>query len=180
MLEIDDSGWGCPVGGVLIGVLRRETEEYLTGIIPVSYFQEEFKKGSYLLKARSLAKNLMGMLKVRPREQIIVCPGPLFREFRTYLYEKGFNFQMRTIGDPLQSLLEKSFAQYLNSLGVPPEVLAQGSTHPSKRFRALLKWVAENYNERIRLCKTGWSSWEKWEELILKEIHSSNEESYFT
>ncbi len=120
------------------------------------------------------------MLKVRSREEIVVCPGPLFREFRAFLYEKGFNFQIRTIGDPLQSLLERSFAQYLNSLGVPPEVLAQGSIHPSRRFRALLKWVAENYNERIRLCKTGWSSWEKWEELILKEIRSIDEEADFT
>jgi len=180
MLEIDDSGWGCPVGGVLIGVLRRETEEYLTGIIPVSFFQEEFKRGTYLLKARSLAKNLMGMLKARTREEIIVCPGPLFREFRSYLFQKGFNFQTRTIGDPLQSLLEKSFAQYLNSLGVPPEVLGQGAIHPSRRFRALLKWVAEDYSGRIRLCKTGWSSWNKWEELILKEMRSLKEDADLT
>lgn len=180
MLEIDDSGWGCPVGGVLIGVLRRETEEYLTGIIPVSFFQEEFKKGTYLLKAKSLTKNLMGMLKVRSREEIIVCPGPLFRELRAFLYEKGFNFQTRTIGNPLQSLLEKSFAQYLNSLGVPPEVLGQGSVHPSKRFRSLLKWVAGDYDERIKLCKTGWSSWGKWEDLILKEVSSLKEKTDFT
>ncbi|MCR4428115.1 MAG: hypothetical protein NUV68_02055 [Caldiserica bacterium] len=180
MLEIDDSGWGCPIGGVLIGALRRETEEFLTGIIPVSFFQEEFKKGSYLLKARSLAKNLMGRLKVRAREQIVVCQGPLFREFRAFLFEKGYNFQVRTIGDPLQSLLEKSFAQYLNSLGVPQEVLAQGAAHPSRMFRGLLRWVAEDYEQRIRLCKTGWSSWEKWEELIAQEMKSIQEEADFT
>jgi len=180
VLEIDDSGWGCPVGGVLIGVLRRETEEYLTGIIPVSYFQEDFKKGKYLLKARSLAKNLMGMLKVRPREQVVVCPGPLFRTFREYLYEESFNFSVRTIGDPLQSLLEKSFAQYLNSLGVPPEVLMQGTKHPYRRFRALLGWVAQDYAERIRLCKTGWSSWDRWEEIIQQEISAQRNDLSFT
>lgn len=180
MLEIDDSGWGCPIGGVLIGVLRRETEEYLTGIIPVSFFQEDFKKGAYLLKARNLTKNLISRLKVGPREQIIVCPGPLFREFRTFLFEEGFNFQVRTIGDPLQSLLEKSFAQYLNSIGVPQEILAQGAFHPSRRFRALLRWVAEDYPQRIRLCKTGWSSWEKWEEIIAQEAKSIQKEDEFT
>jgi len=175
VIEIDDSGWGCPVGGVLIGALRRESEEYLSGIIPVSFFQKDFSSGEYLEKARNIAKDLLGRLKWKTREQIVVCPGPIFRQFRDFLYENGYNFRVKPIGDPLQGILEKSFAQYLNSLGVPPEVLKSDSLHPSKRFRQLLAWVAEDYEARIKLCKTGWSSWNKWE-AIIQQFRSSKED----
>ncbi len=170
MLEVDDSGWGCPVGGVIIGILRRDSGEYVSGIVPVAYFQgEPFRRGEYLLKARNVAKDLMGRLRLKSREQIIVCPGPFFRELRNYLYEKRMNFRTRTIEGELQRMVERSFARYLNSLRVPEELLEKfNSRMPGKRFYALLSWVGEDYEHRIQLCKTGWTSWPHWEEAIQK------------
>lgn len=171
MLEIDDSGWGCPIGGVLIGVLRPESEEYLTGLIPVRYFQgTSYQKLAYLAKTKSLAKDLIGRLKVGSREQIVVCPGPLFRNFRTYLFENKFNFRARPIGGALQLLVEKSFAQYLNGLGIPADLLARYNfRHAGGRFHALLRWVAQTWPERLAVCKTGWPSWPKWAQEIERE-----------
>jgi len=171
VLEIDDSGWGCPIGGVLIGVLRPESEEYLTGLIPVRYFQgTSYQKLAYLAKTKSLAKDLIGRLKVGSREQIVVCPGPLFRNFRTYLFENKFNFRARPIGGALQLLVEKSFAQYLNGLGIPADLLARYNfRHAGGRFHALLRWVAQTWPEQLAVCKTGWPSWPKWAQEIERE-----------
>jgi hypothetical protein len=169
MLEIDDAGWGCPVGGVLIGIYRRESEEFLTGIVSPAFFQgERFRGQAYLGKVQRIAKNLMACLKKGPRELVLVCPGPLFRQLRGTLFAERHNFQARTIDSELQILVERAFAQYLNGLGVPPELLAYFTRrHHGGRFHALLGWVAEEYPRRITYCKTGWASWPKWEKEIL-------------
>ena len=38
MIEIDDAGSGSLVGGTIIGVFRRETQEYFTALIPLKHF----------------------------------------------------------------------------------------------------------------------------------------------
>ena len=36
-IQIDDSGWGCPIGGVIIGGLRVEEGQYACEVIPRSH-----------------------------------------------------------------------------------------------------------------------------------------------
>jgi hypothetical protein len=40
----------------------------------------------------------------------VICPGPVFNELRSYLYDKEFNFRVQPIGGDLQALMERSFA----------------------------------------------------------------------
>lgn len=179
MLEIDDSGWGCPLSGVLVGVYRRESEEFVSGVVPVRCFQPPaFGEKEYLQRVRRLARHLMAQLRARPRELIRVCRGPLFQELRGELYKRHLNFQPADIEHTAQQLVEKAFAQQLNRLGIPPELLARfGRHHPGALFHALLAWVAEDYPARIRLCKTGWASWPKWEaEILLTLARSAQKE----
>jgi hypothetical protein len=168
MLEVDDSGWGCPIGGVLVGIYRRESEEFVSGVVPVRCFQPPaFGEREYLERVRRLARHLMAQLRVHPRELIRVCRGPLFQELRGELYKRRLNFQPADIEQTAQELVEKAFALQLNRLGIHPELLERfGHDHPGARFHALLAWVAEDFPGRLRYCKTGWASWPKWEKEI--------------
>ena len=40
-IQIDDQGWGTPVGGVGIIVVRKETEEIHYDIVPIELFDLE-------------------------------------------------------------------------------------------------------------------------------------------
>ena len=47
-IQIDDQGWGTPIGGVGIIVVRKETEETYYDIVPIELFNiETFKKKMY-------------------------------------------------------------------------------------------------------------------------------------
>ena len=41
MLQIDDAGWGCLVGGVTVGCYRVETAEFVAGTVAPAYFQDD-------------------------------------------------------------------------------------------------------------------------------------------
>ena len=54
-IQIDDQGWGTPVGGVGIIIVRKETFEIYYDIIPIEYFNlEMFRKKVYLNGAKNI------------------------------------------------------------------------------------------------------------------------------
>lgn len=72
----------------------------------------------------------------------------------------NYNYNNIKISEPLQNIIEKSFEDYSVSLGLPRDFI-KFTKYPF-HFHRLLRWVYADYNERNKLCKTGWKSWEKY------------------
>jgi len=52
IIQIDDAGWGNPLGGVLIGAANAETSAFVSKEISIAYFKEGFfEKQNYPKKA---------------------------------------------------------------------------------------------------------------------------------
>jgi hypothetical protein len=161
MIQIDDAGSGSLVGGTCIGILRKETGEYHYRIIPVHLFNEaNFKNKTYIYYTTEVVKNALKKLSVRKKEEILICQGYMFEDTRNFLAREKYSFSNSKIEDPLQSLIEKTFENYTISLGLPRDFISY--TKYPFHFHRLLKWVYADYDNRIKLCKTGWKSWQKY------------------
>lgn len=161
MIQIDDAGSGSLVGGTCIGILRKETGEFYYEILPVHLFNEvNFKNKTYIYYTTEIIKNAFEKLSVNKREKIFICQGYMFEDTRKYLTQANYNFSNAKIEEPLQSLIEKTFEDYTISLGLPRDFITY--TKYPFHFHRLLKWVYADYENRIKLCKTGWKSWHKY------------------
>jgi len=164
LIQIDDSGSGSLVGGTCIGALRKETGEYYFDIIPLEFYQNmSFNKKLYLDQVVQFTQTFFLKLEVSKEEKIEVCRGYMFDKLRPWLKENNYKYVNTTIGEPLQSLVESTFEQYSIELGLPNEFLTY--TKYPFHFHRLLRWVYADYNNRVKLCKTGWKSWKKYGEL---------------
>ena len=177
MIQIDDAGSGSLIGGTYIGVLRTETGQYYSDVIPITlYNQENFKKKYYLDYACTIVEDAFMAMDVKNSEEIQICQGYMFDEVRKYLHDKGYNYTSTSISNPLQSIVEKSFENYSVSLGLYPDFVKY--TRYPFHFHRLLRWVYADYNNRQKYCKTGWKSWKKYGHLQLVTytdyVYSSN------
>ncbi|SCZ01426.1 hypothetical protein SAMN03080606_03588 [Alkaliphilus peptidifermentans DSM 18978] len=170
MIQIDDAGSGSLLGGTLIGALRVETGEYKDEIIPLEYYQNEnFNKKLYIQYVVNITERLFQKLDVSTSEEIQVCRGYMFDELNKWLKTNNYNHINTKIGDPLQSIIETSFDQYAISLGLPNSYISY--TKYPFHFHRILKWVYADYEERSKLCKTGWKSWNKYKNIKLSTNH---------
>lgn len=167
MIQIDDAGSGSLLGGTIIGIYRVETDEYAYGVIPLSHYQgEAFQRKEYIHYVVGLVQDLFPRLRVNKEETIQVCQGYMFESLNQWLKEEGYSFTNTKIGEPLQSVVEKTFDEYAISLGLPKEFIAY--TKYPFHFHRILKWVYADYESRSKLCKTGWKSWKKYEHMPIK------------
>lgn len=161
MIQIDDAGSGSLVGGTCIGVLRKETGEYYYEVIPVYLFNEvNFKNKMYIYYTTEIVKNALKMLSVSKKERVYMCQGYMFEDAKKFLAKENYNFTNSKIDEPLQSLVEKTFENYTISLGLPRDFITY--TKYPFHFHRLLKWVYADYDNRTKLCKTGWKSWHRY------------------
>ena len=155
MIYVDDSGWGSLLGGVMIGVYDSDTKKFYSRLIPIRYFQSSlFKSGKYRNVA---AKLFMGMWnQCGDTEKFIICRGTVLDFIYNMLAENYGNrkVQRLEIDDPLQTLLELSFAKSLKRYGVPQK----SSGAHCLSFDDQLKWIRED-PKRVKYVKTGWNSW---------------------
>ncbi|MEW9123102.1 MAG: hypothetical protein AB2421_10360 [Thermotaleaceae bacterium] len=178
MIQIDDAGSGSLVGGTCIGAMRKETGEYYYDIIPIELYQpKNFEKKIYLESVVSIAQSLFKKLDINKTEKIEVCRGYMFDRLRPWLRENQYDFMNTSIGEPLQTVVERTFSQYVIQLGLPPSYI-----HYTKypfHFHRLLRWVYADYDNRKILCKRGWRSWEKYGALkVEKKAGSLNHSRY--
>ena len=161
MIQIDDSGWGSLLGGVIIGGYNTETKKYFHSLIPIHFFQKgEFERQLY--QGYALWTTLENISKIGRADRIEICRGYVLNEvFRFYnesvlkiFRETKYEIARCEIGDPLQSYLEDKFSQHLIKCGVPKK--SEGAHCLS--FDDQLKWVKEN-PKRVKYVKTGWKSW---------------------
>ncbi|MCZ7356708.1 MAG: hypothetical protein O8C66_12935 [Candidatus Methanoperedens sp.] len=158
-IQIDDQGWGTPVGGVGIIVIRKETEELYYDIIPIENFNiQTFKKKNYLYGAQSIVENGFNKLKVSKNEEIEICPGCIHDKTVEWLKNEGFRFSVVKINGLAQHKGEKLFVEYLRKLGVPnpPAIVDETVDEYKTQFFYLMDWVRKDPEGREHLCKTGW------------------------
>jgi len=158
-IQIDDQGWGTPVGGVGIIVLRKETEEMHYDIIPIEHFSTEtFKKKTYLAAAKNIVEHGFSRLKVPKDEEIEICSGCIHDKAAEWLKNEGYKFTVMKVDGSAQKKGELLFTEYLRGLGVPnpPPIVEETVDEYKAQFFYLMDWVRKDPEKRKRLCKTGW------------------------
>lgn len=166
MIQIDDAGSGSLVGGTLIGMLRVEDLDYYKEIIPLNYYSVPlFKEKKYAESCVEIIKRGIKCLNVRIDEPIYICQGYMFDKARVYLHKQGYRIISTKIYEPLQSIIEEDFLDYIIGLGMPMDYL-EYTKYPF-HFHKLLKWVFSERDTREKLCKTGWKSWQKYKDIPL-------------
>jgi hypothetical protein len=167
MVQIDDAGSGSLIGGTCIGAIRVETGEYVYDFIPISYYQNNtFRSKLYLKKSKNIVLSLLKKLEWVPEEEIEICQGYMFDQVRSEFETEKITYLSTKIGDPLQALIENTFQDYALSFGLPPQYVKY--TKYPLHFHRLLRWVYADYDNRTKLCKTGWKSWKRYGNLSVK------------
>lgn len=161
LIQIDDSGSGCPVGSVGIGVLRLETKEYHFELIPLQYFQgANGVTKQYLDQVIPIVKRAFELFKVIKSEEIEICRGDIFTNLKLWLSESGYIWNETKIEGTLQSYVENSFGEYLVSLGVPKSLINTSDDYKSLN-KSLERWVGRSFRDRASLCKQWGKGWQK-------------------
>ncbi len=171
-IQVDDQGWGTPVGGVGIIVVRKETSEIYYDIVPVEYFDaKKFRKKEYLEKARNIVEQGISRLNVGADEVVEICSGCVHDKTLEWLKEKGFKTAVQKIDGVAQKRGEEMFVEYLRSLGIPnpPQIIKETVEEYKAQFFYIMDWVREDPRGREPLCKTGWKYFKKRRRLRLVE-----------
>ncbi|KAB3534008.1 hypothetical protein F8154_10020 [Alkaliphilus pronyensis] len=164
MIQIDDAGSGSLLGGTIIGAIRVETNEYKEELIPLKFYRaESFNKKLYTNYVVEIVKRLLNELNVSKSEELHVCRGYMFDELNKWLKANNYKHINLKITNPLQDIIENSFDNYAVSLGLPTSYI--NYTKYPFHFHRILKWVYADYEARSKLCKTGWKSWSKYNNL---------------
>lgn len=158
VVEIDDSGWGDLIGGVMIVMRRVETGEHYAGEVPLELFkQPRFKYKEYLRTTTQIILDGLDALEHNQAEPIHICTGYIFASAYETLRELGYKVkQVKIVGDT-QELAEREFIKSLERLGAGnPYEMAN-----VRSFNKLLNWVSDDLGAREKFVKDGWKSWEK-------------------
>ncbi len=158
VIEVDDSGWGDLVGGVVIVLRRVETSEDHSGEIPLELFQGvEFKYKGYLRSTTQIILEGLDKLQASTDEAIHICTGYVFTHARDTLIELGYRVTEVKIVDATQDLAEHRFIESLVSKGLG----TKGELFAMRSFNGWLKWVKQDLANREKYVKTGWGNWPK-------------------
>lgn len=156
VVEVDDSGWGDLIGGVVIVMRRVETGEFYIGEIPLELFREpEFKYREYLRVATQILLEGIDELSMERDEPLHICTGYVFTLAKETLKEMGYSVKDVKITGATQELAEKAFIESLVRLGVG----SRGEIAGMRSFDGFLGWVHEDLGRKERFVKTGWKSW---------------------
>jgi hypothetical protein len=158
-IVIDDAGWGDLILGVVIGALLLPDHKYMERRIPVSSFQPpHFQNKKYLDDAVQIVQEFLEVMVQNKPVRFKICSGYILSGVRRYLRGRGFPVEEVEIAGELQELVEEGFSKWCEEIGVSREI--QGK---KRSFWTFLEWVAQNPQNRERIVKTGWKSWQqKW------------------
>lgn len=167
IISIDDSGWGFPLLGTLVGLHDSLDNSIHFGEVPVSYYQTPFfEEKAYLWAAANVVVKLLGKLQ-HPNADIFdsqtvnvlfrVCTGYVNTGIAKELRERGFKVETCTIGEPLQSALEAAHMEYVNkaiasALYYDPK--GMNTKDIGRKFNEVIAWIKKN--NAWHLTKTGW------------------------
>lgn len=162
MIYIDDTGSGSLIGGTGIGIYDSETKKYEFEVIPLKYYQnmKHYQNKLYQEQAAKIIKKILKQWQKNKNTEILICSSYIFDKTRQWFKKEKINWKNTKIGDPLQKKVEKSFFNYLTSLGLPENYLKH--TRYAFGFHRLLHWVYADRDNRKKLCKTCWKSFQQW------------------
>lgn len=161
MIEIDDAGSGSLIGGTCIGFFNTDSGHYTYEIIPLEFYKsEQFKTKKYLEYVVKIAKKVFTQYDVNTSTPIKVCRGYMFDDLRRWLTNNDYTWENTQITGILQGRIEKTFEEYAVSLGFPYHYIKY--TKYPFHFHKILRWVYADFENRSKLCKTGWKSWQKY------------------
>jgi hypothetical protein len=152
-IQIDDQGWGTPVGGVGIIVVRKETEDIHYDIVPIEMFDlTNFKKKTYMDSARAIVEQGLIKLKVTKDEEIEICSGSIHDKTAKWLKDEGYNFKVMKIDGSAQLKGEQLFIEYLCSLGVPdpPTIVEETVDEYKAQFFYIMDWRSEEHTSELQ------------------------------
>jgi hypothetical protein len=155
---IDDSGWGNPLGGVIIGLYKFDLRVFTSRIIAPNYFQvPNYQQKKYLPQIALKSLEMINEFNVGKTERILVCRGYCNSYTPKLLISNGFtNVETGVVGEPLQTWIEEKYKEYLYSIGFngysDPKNLDKKTI--SRGFYDTVKWAIEN--NKLDFCKTGW------------------------
>ena len=156
VVEVDDSGWGDLVGGVIIVMRRVNTNERYVGEVPIEAFQgAAFKARTYFPHVLRIVRKGAEALKITKDEPIHICTGYILSEVRKALTNEGYKVVPSRIAGVTQEFAEEEYTKHLSRLGV-------GTSDQARRlrgFESFLGWVLRDVDKRERLVKTGWKAW---------------------
>jgi hypothetical protein len=168
VISIDDSGWGFPLLGTLIGLHDSLDNSIRISEVPVKYYQSPFfERKDYLYEAANQVVRLLGDLQ-HPNSDIFdprtvdvlfkVCTGYVNTGIVRELRERGFKVETCAIGEPLQSALETAHMNYIREktradIYYDPKELDKAEI--PKKFGEIVKWIEKN--NAWSLAKTGWN-----------------------
>jgi hypothetical protein len=158
VIEVDDSGWGDLIGGVVIVLRRVETNEKYSDEIPLDLFKEpEFKYKAYLRYTTRIILDGLDALNVPKTEAIHICTGYVFDHAKDTLLELGYKITEVKIVGMTQDLAERTFIESLMDKGIGEfhEIVSMRS------FNGFLAWVKDDLESREKYVKTGWKNWKK-------------------
>ena len=166
ILEIDDSGWGFFLLGVLCGLRDSLTRKIYALEVPVAYFQgEAFSRHEYVGAFAEAAVHMVTSLDPPappndPTIEVHICTGYINTGARDRLRALGYTVRPAHVVDELQDGLEQRHAAYVREkIGRdvyydPKAVGDKGAI--AVKFEELRTFVERN--GLLHLCKTGWKS----------------------
>jgi hypothetical protein len=172
VIEIDDAGWGCIVGGVIIGAYRKETGAFAWGEVPVELFQwEKFGEKAYLQGGAKIAKKILGKMECTKMEEIHVCTGFCLDGVAEWLIQEGYRMEREKITGSLQELIEGTLLKVLQSRGLKIDygTLTERS-QKGKFWWKQMEWLKRGNPavipraapDREKMAKTGWATYRAW------------------
>jgi maltoporin len=158
VIEIDDSGWGDLIGGVVIVLRRVETDEHFTGEITPELFKlDEFQYKAYLRYATQIILEGLDALNTTKNEVIHICTGYIFDHAKDTLKELGYKIIEVKIEGKTQTLAEKTFIESLVKQGIGSfKEIAE-----MRSFNGFREWIKGDLTNREQYVKTGWKNWSK-------------------
>jgi len=92
IIEIDDAGVGCPIGGIVIAA--KKGDRFIHKVCPIIYFRNDEKRNGLKDKVRDLVEELLNDLGFEPEKDLIkICQGDIFSSARKWLEEKGYKYE---------------------------------------------------------------------------------------
>ena len=184
MLQIDEAGWGCLVGGVVIGCYRigenpgvQEGPCFISGVVGPCYFQNDdpgepnrYARRRYLAAATEAVATCFARLKAIPAEQVQTAPGPMLDSVRSWLSEAGYRWQAGRIGGARHAQLAQAWQLHLAELGFSAGIdLLTNPERAGLFWWRQVQWLKGGDVQavapdpaRAAVCKTGWAAYQTW------------------
>lgn len=130
MIELDDAGGGCPIGGVAFAARRVETNEARTVYQTIQDKKEQ--------KCETLLFDLIQALRVTKEEEIRLCRGVVFDSFERYLKQQGYYVTRGEIVGKTNDVAENGFLLELWKIGLPKTIRLYGRNYKKFHLEVLL------------------------------------------